>query len=115
MIKHLPHLKVRAIAVEVPLFAHGFNLMRLSEMVMNAKNENQTLVYNLPKDGPAANGDTLELPPGTWSILGRASELNPRELLHSNRGEDHTDFIGHDWHDYCAEHGLTNELILIEK
>ena len=99
MITELHGLKVKAIAVEVPL-QYEYNVV--------------SNVLHLWLEHLSTWGREIVLPPGEWKILGRVGDAFDQAKIIENLYQTTDRLFGWaQWHKYCAKHGLTNEPILI--
>jgi hypothetical protein len=106
MIKELSNLKVKAIAVNVP----------------DGVDPIMGLIYGV-RVIHFGGTKHIALPPGTWTILGRANELKSMHTIVKNDGVNYWNYLtggvfmssSHCWQSYCTANNLTNQLILIQQ
>lgn len=103
-IKQLTGLKVDAVAVTLIESAHNISAYK------------NTLVYMDDSAGYMGAGYEIQLPEGSWAILGRADVIEPfiMEKLYGELVLSWGKCIAQ-WQSYCTANGLTNELILIKQ
>lgn len=104
MIKELTGLKCKAVAVKVPDFL----------TVNNSAVFGTHLCCNVKGFGWSAD----ILPEGSWTILGRANEIDShiKKFFDGGGIEDEIKELKmsmSDWANYCTANNLTNQLILI--
>lgn len=106
--KELLNLKKRALAVGV-LEGATYSIQQYINTV------GTSFVLSITSQhGNTGSITSVQLPPGSWVILGRVGELNSKEKL--SLIEDKIELRAlSKWSQYCSKHDLTNELILCEQ